>query len=150
MNDADSRQSSEGGRSAGSQVGARALPDSSVGSAGEPLFDYPTSLARLGGDQDLFNEILDIFLEDAPTLLEKAAQALSVGDAATLERSAHSLKGLSANFAAGPTVAAAYAVEFHAREHNMPSAGVCFRELESQFHLLDAALREWRSQGRSA
>jgi HPt (histidine-containing phosphotransfer) domain-containing protein len=128
----------------------RAAPSAASHAAGgsEVLFDYDASLSRLGGDRELFHEILDIFLEDAPTLLEKAAHALANGDTDTLGRSAHSLKGLSANFAAAPTVAAAYAVELHAREHDLKSAAICFQELETQLHRLDAALRELRDQGR--
>jgi HPt (histidine-containing phosphotransfer) domain-containing protein len=111
-------------------------------------FNYEESVTRLGGDRALFDEILEIFLEDAPTLLEQASNSLADGDCATLERAAHSLKGLSANFAAGPTVAAAYAVELHAREHALADAAHCFPRLVSQLHRLEDGLRAFRQQRR--
>jgi HPt (histidine-containing phosphotransfer) domain-containing protein len=107
-------------------------------------FDYATSVTRLGGDRELFLDIIEIFLEDGPIYLEQAALALADGDIATLERAAHTLKGMSANFAAAAAVAAAYAVELHAREHRLENAAACFPQLQSQVQQLEAALREFR------
>jgi HPt (histidine-containing phosphotransfer) domain-containing protein len=107
-------------------------------------FDYATSVARLGGDRELFLDIVEIFLEDGPMYLEQAVGALAKGDAGTLERAAHTLKGMSANFAAASAVAAAYAVELHAREHRLENAAACFPQLQRQVQHLDAALREFR------
>lgn len=109
-----------------------------------PPFDFATSVARLGGDRDLFLDIIEIFLEDGPKYLEQAAQALTNKDLATLERAAHTLKGMSANFAAAAAVAAAYAVELHAREGRVENATACFPQLQSRIRELDGALREFR------
>jgi two-component system, sensor histidine kinase and response regulator len=114
------------------------------------VFDYEDSLARLGGDRQLFDDIVAIFLEDAPLVFEQASGSLAAGDSATLERAAHTLKGLSANFAAASAVAAAYAVELHARERQLDNAAVCFPQLESELHRLQAALRNFRQQCRDA
>jgi HPt (histidine-containing phosphotransfer) domain-containing protein len=63
-----------------------------------------------------------------------------------LERAAHTLKGLSANFAAPAAVEASYAVELLAREHRLQSVAVCFGRLETELHRLEAALRDFRSR----
>jgi HPt (histidine-containing phosphotransfer) domain-containing protein len=126
--------------SAGSGGGAAA------GDSDRPAFDYQDSLSRLGGDDELFDEILDIFLEDAPKILAQASSSLAQGDSATLERAAHTLKGLSANFAAASAVEAGYAVELLAREHRLDSAAACFGRLEAELHRLEDALREFRRQ----
>jgi HPt (histidine-containing phosphotransfer) domain-containing protein len=99
------------------------------------------SLARLGDDRELLEEVIAIFLEDAPKLLRQASESLAKGEAVVLERAAHSLKGLSANFAAATTVSAAYAVEFHAREGDLQNAARCLPRLEELVHSLLAALR---------
>ena len=75
--------------------------------------------------------------------LEQAAQALADKDLATLERAAHTLKGMSANFAAAAAVAAAYAVELHAREGRVENATACFPQLQGRIRELDGALREF-------
>jgi HPt (histidine-containing phosphotransfer) domain-containing protein len=114
---------------------------------GDPVFNYEDSLARLGGDRQLFGEILDIFLEDSPAFLRQAMDSLAAGDAPRLERAAHTLKGLSSNFAAASTVAAAYAVELHARERKLDQAGKCIGQLQSELARLEAALRAFREKG---
>jgi HPt (histidine-containing phosphotransfer) domain-containing protein len=120
----------------------------STRSSSEPVFNFEESLARLGGDRQLFGEILDIFLEDAPGLLDQTVASLNAGDAPTLERAAHTLKGLSSNFTATSTVAAAYAVELHARERRLDQAAVCIPQLEIELARLEAALRAFRDEHR--
>jgi HPt (histidine-containing phosphotransfer) domain-containing protein len=130
--------------SAGSSPGASGRFSSDEASTGS-VFNYEESVTRLGGDGALFDDILDIFLEDAPKLLAQASTSLCSGDSETLERAAHTLKGLSANFAAGAAVEAGYAVELLAREHRLQSAALCFPRLEAELQRLEAALREFRS-----
>jgi HPt (histidine-containing phosphotransfer) domain-containing protein len=117
--------------------------------SGASIFNHEESVTRLGGDEALFDDILDIFLEDAPKLLEQASTSLCSGDSETLERAAHTLKGLSANFTAPTAVEASYAVEILARERRLQSAALCFPRLEAELHRLEAALRDFRS-GRSS
>ncbi|MBN1659287.1 MAG: response regulator [Anaerolineae bacterium] len=68
-----------------------------------PVLD-PAALARLeevaGGDVAFMHEMLGTFLADAPVMLAEMQQALDGGDAATLQRVAHSLKSNSADFGA--------------------------------------------------
>jgi HPt (histidine-containing phosphotransfer) domain-containing protein len=110
------------------------------------VFDYKDCLTRLGGDPQLFRDILEIFLEDAPQLLEQAHASLEKGDAETLARAAHTIRGLSANFAAASSVAASYAVELHARERQLDMAAQCLPRLESELHRLESALANFRSR----
>jgi HPt (histidine-containing phosphotransfer) domain-containing protein len=116
----------------------------SEGSGDSTIFDYQDCLRRLGGDAQLFNDILDIFLEDAPLLLEQARSSLASGDSETLTRAAHTIRGLSANFAAASAVSASYAVELHAREQKLEMAAQCLPRLESEVHRLEAALADFR------
>jgi len=48
---------------------------------------------RIGGDDTLLCEIIELFLEENPKQLAALNQALSQADAASVERIAHSLKG---------------------------------------------------------
>ena len=130
------------GRSPATEHSEKGPGDESAGA----VFNYEESVTRLGGDGALFDDILDIFLEDAPKLLAQASTSLGSGDSETLERAAHTLKGLSANFAAPTAVEASYAVELLAREHRLQSAAMCFPRLEAELHRLEAALRHFRSR----
>ena len=55
--------------------------------------DMAQLLGHLGGDEKLLDEIIDIFLTEAPKSLEKLRAALVRGDAEASERMAHSIRG---------------------------------------------------------
>lgn len=56
----------------------------------------------VGGDPEFLGELIDDFLADAPAQLESLRGAAASGDATTAERAAHTLKGGSRTFGAGP------------------------------------------------
>ena len=110
-----------------------------------PVFDYDRSLARLGGDPRLFAEIVVLFLEDSPKLLDLARKSIEQSNLAELERAAHSLKGLSVNFDADELASAAAAVEQHAHHHDGQRALACFQDMERELARLQQSLSEFRS-----
>jgi HPt (histidine-containing phosphotransfer) domain-containing protein len=110
------------------------------------VFDYERSLARLGGDPRLFNEIALLFLEDSPQLLERARQGLAENNLSELKRAAHSLKGLSVNFDAAQLASAAYSVEQYAHQQDVARATACFADMERELERLQKELREFRQQ----
>jgi CheY-like chemotaxis protein len=56
-------------------------------------WDPSTTLEQLGGDETLLQEVIDIFLEEAPKHLAALRVAVEQGIAATVETTAHTLKG---------------------------------------------------------
>jgi HPt (histidine-containing phosphotransfer) domain-containing protein len=62
-------------------------PDSHI------TWNRSAALQMLGGDEDLLNEMVEIFLSDSPKLLVRLEEALALGDSSKLELAAHSLKG---------------------------------------------------------
>jgi HPt (histidine-containing phosphotransfer) domain-containing protein len=57
-------------------------------------------LDSLGGDVDFLKELADAYLDSTPGLLDAMRQAAAAGDAAGLQRAAHTLKTGSANIGA--------------------------------------------------
>ena len=110
------------------------------------VFDYDRSLARLGGDPRLFSEIVALFLEDSPKLLETARKSLDESNMAELERAAHSLKGLSVNFDAGELASAAAAVEQNAHHRDGQRAQACFLDMERELGRLQTCLNKFHAQ----
>lgn len=101
------------------------------------------SLARLGGDRSLLHDLATFYLEDKDELLNGLSAGLANEDAKTAARCAHSLSGLSANFAADTCAAVAKSIE-EACLRNDFEAG---RQLLSGLHaevarLVDALTRE--------
>ncbi|REK18783.1 MAG: Hpt domain-containing protein [Planctomycetota bacterium] len=112
-----------------------------------PLFDYDRSLERLGGDQALFEEVVVLFLEDSPQLLEQARSALESRDAETLARASHSLKNLSATFDATTATEAAAAVEQRAHEGELVEASGLFDDMQRELERLQTALADMVKPG---
>jgi len=68
-------------------------------------------LARVGGDRALLAEISRLFVDDAPIHLKRIREALDTGDAESLRRASHALKGAAANFEAAAVVEGARSLE---------------------------------------
>jgi PAS domain S-box-containing protein len=89
------------------QAIASAVPQSDVtnigrsmkSEKGNPLpnelmtWDITKVLERLGGDEQLLREVIGIFLEDIPTHMTNLRQGIARGNAESIVKTAHSLKG---------------------------------------------------------
>ncbi len=80
------------------------------------------AIERLGGDEDLFQELCQIFLEESPRLLRELKAALADGNAEEAMRAAHSLKGETGYLSAPQAMAAARQLEELARSHSLTGA----------------------------
>jgi HPt (histidine-containing phosphotransfer) domain-containing protein len=87
-----------------------------------PVLNVNAALQRLGGDVELLDQIILIYLEDAPALMHTARQSLAQGDPVELRRAAHSLKGMMATLGAPAGVNAALRVEQCAASSDLASA----------------------------
>jgi two-component system sensor histidine kinase/response regulator len=96
----------------------------------DPMIDHNVALSRVGGDTELLKEIAVLFLETYPDVLQEIRTAAENGDAQTLERSAHGLKGSVANFGAAAAVDAAMLLENMGRTHQLQEATQGLRNLE--------------------
>lgn len=73
--------------------------------------DYKAALGRLGGDESLFRELVKLFGEDAPKLLDDIDAGVAKREEQQVARAAHSLKGLASNFGAQAAIESALEVE---------------------------------------
>ena len=103
-----------------------------------------TLLARVGGSHEMLEEIIGLFLEDSPKLIEEIRQALSDGDVNGAYRGAHTLKGSVGNFDAHEAVALAQRLEARAREGDFEAAKSAFAALEREMTDLHARLAKTR------
>lgn len=87
-------------------------------------------LERLDGNSELLIELVQLFLEEAPRLIEAMRKSLQQGDMQGLARSAHSMKGAASNFLAHGTVAAALQLEVDAERGDTESAKTALATLE--------------------
>src|SRR5688572_8557274 len=86
------------------------------------MIDVDAVLERVGGDDELLREIIDIFLEEYPGLVADIVSSLQNRDGHALERSAHTLKGSVSNFGARAAARAAHDLELMGRHCNFDVA----------------------------
>jgi PAS domain S-box-containing protein len=110
------------------------------------VLDEALLMSRVDGDLELLKDLVDLFLEDCPRLLDEIRVALDQKDAGTTERGAHSLKGSTGNLAAKLASEAALKLESVARAGDWVRAEDALRELESQLEHLKPALLAARAK----
>jgi len=93
--------------------------------------DASLALSRVGGDEELLKEIAQIFLDECPDALSAIRMAAETGDAAKLERAAHSLKGSIGNFGAKAAYDAAYRLETMGRSGELGNTSDALRDLDA-------------------
>ena len=118
-------------------------PSSAPPATGEPPVNFGKALRRLDGDENLLKDMAGFFIEDAPELLQRLKQAIDRGEAQVVQRSAHSVKGLAANFNADRAVEAAFELEQIGESGDLSRAANVYQRLEREVERVVQALREF-------
>ena len=111
---------------------AASLPSCGRGgnAAERVLWGKDEAIERLGGDEVLFWELCEIFLQESPKLLQKLGKAIAESDPDTVMRAAHSLKGELGYLGAVEALQASAALEHMGHEKNLSAAAAVFASLE--------------------
>ncbi len=112
----------------------------------EGVFDQAAAMSRLGDDQELFDEMLEFFVNDSPGLMEKIREGLAQADAKQVERAAHSLKGMASMFDATRAIAAAALVEELGRARQLADADLATAQLAVEVQNLVRAMMPLRAK----
>ena len=91
-------------------------------------------LDRLGGDEEIFVMMLDMYLQDIDSNCAALAGAQASGDALTLQREAHTVKGLLATFSDDAGAADAYLIEQKSRLGNVDGLDEAVLALQARLH----------------
>ncbi len=108
--------------------------------------DESLALSRVGGDVDLLKEVIELFLDDYPSTLEKIKSAVAASDASALEHSAHSLKGSVSTFGASRAFEAAFTLEKQGRSRDLTGATEGLFQLEQALEALRPELESLQVQ----
>jgi two-component system, sensor histidine kinase and response regulator len=104
------------------------------------LFDRAALLARVGVREDRLRAIIQTFLDESRSLMAELRRAIIEGDASTLRRSAHSLKGAASIFGASRVVEAAAVLEDLGQASELSAAAEAYTRLDHELSKLTAAL----------
>jgi CheY-like chemotaxis protein len=108
--------------------------------AGESAFEDRVLRDRFDGDLDLLRLVAGTFLESTPPLLHDMRQAIAAGDAGSVSRIAHRLRGSLANFGADQAVDAAFRLERMGAEGDLAGADAVCETLLEGYETLKAGL----------
>jgi two-component system sensor histidine kinase/response regulator len=119
-----------------------------VGSDGTPAgaaspeagFDFSAALNYVGGDRELLDELLGIFVEDAPIRMKALRHAIGNAEATELTREAHTLKGALKVIGATTAAGLAQGLEALGRDGNMSEADKLAVALEREMDRLMQSL----------
>jgi len=104
------------------------------------VFDREAMLDRLGGDEEFLVDVLEVFLEETPRMLEATRSAVGSADAEGVERAAHALKGALLNISADSASLVALELERMGRESDLSGSGDTLAQLESEIDRLEQEL----------
>ena len=93
-------------------------------------------LEQLDGDEESYNEILRIFLEDASVQMEKLKRSIEENDLLLVRQHAHTIKGASANIGANALKEAAFQMELAGKENDPDRARSLLELVEQSFESL--------------
>jgi HPt (histidine-containing phosphotransfer) domain-containing protein len=110
-----------------------------------PILDIDGTLARFGGDKDLFIEMSGMLLEDAPGLLADLGCAVDSENAYDVRMRAHALKGLLLGCGGVRAAHVAQLLENAGQTSDLRQAPSRFATLQDEFKQLTRALEQYRA-----
>lgn len=94
------------------------------------ILDKQAALDRIENDQELYDEICEIFRNDAPLIMAQLVEAFNNSDIPVAIRHAHSLKSAAANIGAVDLTETARLTENAFREGNLENINTLISGLE--------------------
>ncbi|MBS0211038.1 MAG: response regulator [Planctomycetes bacterium] len=108
---------------------AKAVPENA---GDKPPLVWDEALAQLGGDAELLNEVLQVFLQEVGHFLGDIHEAAAEQDARRLQRAAHTVKGAASHLMARDLRGAAEQLEKIAAARDWPSVPVAVERVASE------------------
>ena len=112
------------------------------------VLDKALILDRLGGDEDIFAMMVDLYLQDVDNYVLALNAAVNSADAVVLSREAHTVKGLLATFSDDDGAEIAYTIERQAKAGDLNGLSPLVTQLVQSLRTLEAVLRSETGQVR--
>ena len=105
--------------------------------------DVIATLKELGGDDDpgLFEELVQLFLDDTPPRLRALVEAVASGDGSELESAAHALKSSAANLGAIGLSELFKKIEMAGKQNDIATARPLVEQSSVEFQRVEGALK---------
>lgn len=104
--------------------------------------DFETALIEFDGDMDFLKDVLEGFLKNAGSQIQILKQAMSSGDADTVLKEAHSIKGGASLLTLDEIARIALDLETMGKSGNLEKGKESLEKFETAFQRLDAYVKE--------
>jgi len=128
----------------GANLSPGGVPETKPLAEDSTAIDFEAALNDVGGDEELFVEILRIFIGDVPRLLAEIRLAVETNDFPTLRRSAHNLAGAASHFRSRGLINGARKLEALGKTENRSGAEDAIRLCAQEFDRFCLAAMETR------
>lgn len=102
------------------------------------VLDVKTVLEEMGGDKDIYSEVLEVFLEDIPGILENLEKSIKEYAIEDTHRHAHSIKGAARTVGAMIMFETARQFEEEAKAGDLSKAEFYLLQLDKEFKQVQA------------
>jgi HPt (histidine-containing phosphotransfer) domain-containing protein len=93
------------------------------------------------GEPDVLAEVLQLFMADVPTRIERLRGAWQTGDAVTVQRAAHSLKGSAGNIGAHQLLAVCSRLDELGRSGDLSALAPLVVSLEAEYGRVESEIQ---------
>jgi HPt (histidine-containing phosphotransfer) domain-containing protein len=109
------------------------------------VLDKALILDRLGGDEEIFAMMVDLYLQDVDNYVQALSSALALAinsaNSAVLSREAHTVKGLLATFSDDAGAETAFTIERQAKAGDLSGLQTLVTQLQENLQVLATVLR---------
>jgi HPt (histidine-containing phosphotransfer) domain-containing protein len=105
--------------------------------------DMTELLERVDQDQELVQEIFELYLQEAPGLMQRVAEAVAAQNADALAKTAHAYKGVCLNLSAHGVQQLAYELEQMGREQRLDGIDEAFQAFQVQISAMNQEVANW-------
>lgn len=110
------------------------------------LVDWSGALDAAADDESLLDELVTVFREEAPVVLQQLHTALQQRNSKDVQRAAHTLKGSFRIFGAAQAIAVSEELETRGRLNQLDQVGGLVKDLESCIDKVMAELKRWQER----
>lgn len=108
--------------------------------AGTFVLDRASILERLGGDEEIYDMMVAMFLDDVDNNCAALSAAFAAGDPKVVQREAHTIKGLLATFSDDEGANAALMIEGVAKSGDLASLAGAIGDIQLRLREVATAL----------
>jgi PAS domain S-box-containing protein len=131
-------------RNLAARAGEKQAPGNPLQGSQVEVINEKELLEHVQGDRELLAEMIELFRDEAASLIRDLRDGINRSDATAIGKAAHTLKGALGNFGSGPAYRAAQEMEAISHREKLGDARPPLATLEKEVERLQAALEPFR------